>query len=383
MKNAALRGPMPAKIKCEIADDFEYAERSNYWLQKSKERPWNYRHKRRDRTPVILCGHGISLRIDRGTLLIRNGFTHYPQEREEFRYFRGDLNLPSRILVLDGTGSISFDVLAWLGEQRIPLIQINWKGDVQTVASESGHSADPKLVAAQIAALENGQAKKIARRLIAQKLSNSILTLQKCAPNSHAKDAAISHIEKQAKLVARNSGYTGSALLGSEGRSAALYFQAFHGMPIRWTGIGRQPIPRDWHFVGPRLSPLTESNWRARHPVNAMLNYGYAVIYGQVRTHILAQGLDPGIGLMHRSASKMRDNLALDMMEPLRPIVERRVFESVCAEGLSASDYFVGVNGVCKLGPQLARTLVVALSRTSELNTLCSLVTTALLRKQP
>jgi len=60
---------------------------------------------------LILCGHGVSLRVEGGTLLIKNGFTHYPQQREEYRYFQGDLDRPARIIVLDGSGSISFDVL--------------------------------------------------------------------------------------------------------------------------------------------------------------------------------------------------------------------------------------------------------------------------------
>jgi CRISP-associated protein Cas1 len=34
------------------------------------------------REPLILSGHGISLRIEGGALTIRNGFTHYPQKQE-------------------------------------------------------------------------------------------------------------------------------------------------------------------------------------------------------------------------------------------------------------------------------------------------------------
>jgi hypothetical protein len=33
---------------------------------------------------------------------------------------------------LDGSGSISFDVLDWLAEQEIPLIRISWTGEVVT-----------------------------------------------------------------------------------------------------------------------------------------------------------------------------------------------------------------------------------------------------------
>ena len=35
--------------------------------------------------------------MENGALTIRNGFTHYPQQREIIRYFRGDVALPERI----------------------------------------------------------------------------------------------------------------------------------------------------------------------------------------------------------------------------------------------------------------------------------------------
>jgi CRISP-associated protein Cas1 len=78
--------------------------------------------------------------IKNGALTIQNGFTHYPQQREIIRYFRGDVALPERIILLDGSGSISFDVLSWLAEQKISLIRINWKGDIVCIAGGSGYS---------------------------------------------------------------------------------------------------------------------------------------------------------------------------------------------------------------------------------------------------
>ena len=86
--------------------------------------------RRRSHDPLILAGHGVSLRIEAGTLLIRNGFTHYPQKQETYRYFKGDADLPPRIIMLDGSGSITFDVLTWLNEQKVPLVKIDWTGNV-------------------------------------------------------------------------------------------------------------------------------------------------------------------------------------------------------------------------------------------------------------
>jgi hypothetical protein len=91
---------------------------------------------RADMRLPVLAGRGrmyfVSTRVSGrpsccGALTIRNGFTHHPQKQETYRFFKGETALPERIIMLDGSGSISFDVLAWLSEQRVSLIQINWK----------------------------------------------------------------------------------------------------------------------------------------------------------------------------------------------------------------------------------------------------------------
>lgn len=58
--------------------------------------------------------------------------------------------------------------------------------------------------------------------------------------------------------------------------------------------------------------------------INALLNYGYAVIRAGVARAIAASGLHPSIGIHHMSPlDTMR--LADDLMEPFRPLVDLRV----------------------------------------------------------
>ena len=73
-------------------DDLDWATRVTLWT-KSGSQKIRRGTRTRETRPLVLCGHGISLRIDAGSLLINNGFTHYPQAREIYRLFRGDLSL--------------------------------------------------------------------------------------------------------------------------------------------------------------------------------------------------------------------------------------------------------------------------------------------------
>ena len=56
--------------------------------------------------------------------------------------------------------------------------------------------------------------------------------------------------------------------------------------------------------------------------VNAMLNYGYAIVRAAVGRAIVSAGLQPALGLMHSNRSNAFC-LADDLMEPLRPMVDR------------------------------------------------------------
>src|SRR6266567_5577805 len=110
-------------LRSSQGDDLEWAERCAEWSNLtvgSKNRGRPPRHNDR---PLVLTGHGVRLRVDQGALLVRNGFTHYPQAVEEHRFFPADREKPARIVIIDGNGSISLDVLSWLTTHDIPLIR--------------------------------------------------------------------------------------------------------------------------------------------------------------------------------------------------------------------------------------------------------------------
>ena len=80
-------------------------------------------------------------------------------------------------------------------------------------------------------------------------------------------------------------------------------------------------VPSHWLTFGGRTSrrsPLRQGK-AATDPVNAMLNYGYAVAESEARIACYTFGLDPALGFGHGQHRKM-DSLAFDIMEPLRPM---------------------------------------------------------------
>ncbi len=100
-------------------------------------------------------------------------------------------------------------------------------------------------------------------------------------------------------------------LLAAEGRAAQCY----------WEGLQ--------HVVPPALGWPGRRRRGARDPLNAALNYGYGVLYGQVERAILLAGLDSYAGYIHTDRPG-KPSLVLDLIEEFRaPVVDRAVMGMV------------------------------------------------------
>jgi len=61
---------------------------------------------------------------------------------------------------------------------------------------------------------------------------------------------------------------------------------------------------------------------------NIALNYGYSILRSSLARHIIAYGLNPSFGMWH-SSELNGFNLADDLIEPFRPIVDKYVLENI------------------------------------------------------
>jgi CRISPR-associated protein Cas1 len=351
-------------IEEEIADDIAWATRSSMWKNRVEKASARRTKRAKAQPALILAGHGVSLRIENGALTIQNGFTHYPQKREIIRYFRGDVALPERIILLDGSGSISFDVLSWLAEQKVSFIRIDWKGDIVCLAGASGYSANPFRVRGQLETRENPEQRNdFCRSIITRKIEATIITLEKSIPRSAKWERAMKSAYAALSRLEENPPENISELRALEANCAASYFRSWVGIPIKWRGTSRRPIPDNWLSVGPRSSPYhLAGNRNAAHPVNAILNYAYAVLESEIRIKAISDGYDPTIGIMHEGRDGT-SKLIFDLMEPERPRVDRAVLDFVKGHVFGPADFVIRSDGVCRLNPELARMVVARVSR--------------------
>ena len=94
-----------------------------------------------------------------------------------------------------------------------------------------------------------------------------------------------------------------------------------------------------------------------------MLNYAYGILESRMRIQTIAEGYDPSVGIMHDRINPDRHSFVFDLMEPDRPIVDRTVLKLIKQESFTGSDFILRQDGICRLNPQLARSLAQSLSQ--------------------
>ena len=131
-------------------------------------------------------------------------------------------------------------------------------------------------------------------------------------------------------------------LRGVEGQGAAVYFQALQAV-----------VPPDWGFSARIKHPPTD-------PFNALLSYGYSILYSIANTWIHALGLCPTNAPYHCTHGR-HASLASDLMEPLRHLVERVALSQVARGQVSISDFEPRAAGGLMLKPKPRREYLAAL----------------------
>ena len=146
-----------------------------------------------------------------------------------------------------------------------------------------------------------------------RKLENQIDLLGRMRKTREEKrdllDGYILEIENSREQMKRLRGTIESRrqdMLGLEGMAARAYFEAISSI-----------MPEKYRFAGRSRNP-------AKDEFNALLNYGYGVLYSLVEKGCIIAGLDPYLGFLH-SDSYNKKSLVFDIIEMFRIYVDETV----------------------------------------------------------
>jgi len=286
---------------------------------------------------LTLFGYGITASVHRGHLVLKDGIG---SDRHEARLPRVGHGL-RRLVVIGSDGFVSLAALCWLADQDAAFIMLERDGSVLATTGPVRPS-DARLRRAQALANTNGVALEISKGLIRQKLSAQEQLVRDKLNDARAADLIA------ANQAAIDEAQTIQALRLSESRAAHAYWSAWRNVPITFPKRDLPRVPEHWLRFGSRISPLTSSPRLAANPLNATLNYLYAILESEARLAANAIGLDPGMGLMHVDTDA-RDSFACDLMEPIRPLVDAYVLDWISREPLRREWFFEQRDGNCRL----------------------------------
>ena len=342
-----------------LATESAWAQRCEYWISESAPK---LPRRRREREPnaLILNGHGLSIRVDRGCLVVRDGNTHYPSEARTWRFFTGSLEIPPLFVVIDGSGEITLDAIDWLATQEVPLVRLRWNGQFISLLTTGSQAASAENLRWQDETRQNPERRwAFSHDLIRRKVRTTLRTMEDYVSQSKVWETGLESVRAMLEQIEEDPPRDLTSLLGLEGAAAKSYFRAWSGIELRWSKNKKYPIPDEWIRFRTRsaLRVGKIKNLKATHPINAMLNYAYGFAVAREHIKVIGEGYDPTIGVMHDLQDKRGyyPAFVLDRIEPIRPLVDRAVLRIVTSEMLTSADFALQDDGTCRLNPELAR----------------------------
>lgn len=246
---------------------------------------------------------------------------------------------------------ISSDAVALAIEREIDVLIVGKGGDIIGRVWSSRYGSISTIRKGQLQFSQNPVAVKWIKDELAHKISNQqALLLMLESDNAtlmRQKEHYISRLEDYRKKIAALEGGLisdiATTLRGWEGMASKVYFQAINNF-----------LPEQYHY-----------DRRSQHPAtdvfNALLNYGYGVLYGRIESAMIRVGIDPYIGILHRDEYN-RPVLVYDVIERYRIWVDYVVCMIAMQGVITDECYSMHEDESCWLEPLGRRILIQSLN---------------------
>ena len=295
---------------------------------------------------LALIGWGIRMHVERGRLVV--------EESQAGVRYRGCFSRATcgirRVVIRSTTGMVSLAAIEWLDGVRAKVVQLDRGSRVLMVSGDLGLD-DPRVRRAQALAMGTERGAVIVRELLRRKLDGQLRVARRLGADAETETVITGARDAVETLIEP------ADFLTVEAAAASAYWSAWRDLMPTWARKDAARVPDHWHRFDARASRLTGHPRLATDPVNAMANLLAALGETEARWACQAQGLDPGVGLLHRD-QRARASLALDLLEVIRPDYEGWLLDWLERRVLRLSDFVEGTRGQVSIAPALVRELV-------------------------
>jgi len=222
-------------------------------------------------------------------------------------------------------------------KHNIPITTLNWNGNLLSVTLPK-EPASANLKIKQYEAYSDSNKKRtIAETIVKEKVRHSVNLLTE-----------LSKYYPEVRPTSFNERTISESVLAYEGNMAIAY----------WHDIGKvfNKLAPEFRFTD-RNGRRHSWNMNASDPINALLNYGYAILEAEILRNINAIGLDSSIGFLHELKDG-RSSLVYDVQELYRWLVDLSVIQLLEEKKLKKADFIVTENYNIRLRETTAKALI-------------------------
>jgi len=309
----------------------------NYMTLKGKQNHYNVK---------FLKGYGHSVSLKDNKIILKNGLNPFSDKQEKEEWFI--TNLPYEKIVLSGKGYVSTESLSLLNQKNVNLILVDTFGNPVSLMNGlmNSFNGTKNRMAQYDTFRDPHKCIYLQRQIVKAKLQSQIDFL-KYTQNESVHDG-IAKLESYLLRIDK------SDPLKIEGSSSNVYFANYTKL-----------IPARHGFTSRNNSHQTITKMNASDPINALLNYGYSVLAGEISKFVCGYDLDPYFGFYHKRHGSF-PSLVYDMMEPFRWLVDYSVYVLAnfrIHRSIRKKDYAYTKNGLVVLDSNLIRRFLEILER--------------------
>ena len=215
----------------------------------------------------------------------------------------------------------------FLGQKKVPIHFFNYYGNHSNTLLPHAEQLSGDLVIKQSEAFLNSS-KRLAfcQALLEATFHNILSILHYYQRKGKGLDEEIAKMERYKKSLAECN--TPMECMGLEGNVRRVYYSCWH----KWLGKDALKFKRQYNPPD--------------NPLNALISFLNSLLYTTCVSEMYRTALYPGISYLHTPQTR-RFSLALDMVEPFKPLlVDRLIFRLLNKKEISSKDFRPHTNGM-------------------------------------
>jgi CRISP-associated protein Cas1 len=293
----------------------------------------------------LLRGYGVSISLKNSKIILKNGSHPASGKSESEEWFVN--RMPYEKIVISGKGYVSTEAMSVLSQHNRHVILVDTFGNQVTCMEpvRSSLTASQYRIGQYDTFRDKKKCEYLTKQIVQAKIDSQIRFLESTG-KEELNDGILKLKQYRIQLETTKPKQI-------EAVSSRIYFREYSKL-----------IDPRFEFKS-RNSPLRVKKDRATDVINALLNYGYSVLAGEVSKFIHGVGLDPYYGFYHANHTSFQ-SLVYDVIEPFRWLVECAVWrlsEAKSKHRISKKQYAFTREGNVVLDSELIRIFLEMLER--------------------